>query len=253
MELVLSLFPGAGILDRGFTAEGFCITKGPDIIWDERIEDYHIPPGRFDGIIGGQPCQNYSMANRKRDPAEGDRLVKEMLRIIHEGKPTWFLIENVPGIPNVASHGYTVQRLDLIDCECGGTQTRLRHIQFGSRWGSIIRPIRTPRPRRVTPTLTTVDDSPHARHSRRVRAQGLDTLPLRALTRTARSRAIGNAVPFTMATTLARAVALRGPVTPTDCPCLCGRVTTHGTQATAACRKRMQRRRQNHSRQITWP
>ncbi|MEM7477784.1 MAG: DNA cytosine methyltransferase [Planctomycetota bacterium] len=66
MELVLSLFPGIDVLGRGFEELGFSVVRGPDTLWDQRIEDFHTIPNRFDGIIGGPPCQNYSDANRCR-------------------------------------------------------------------------------------------------------------------------------------------------------------------------------------------
>lgn len=31
--LVLSLFPGIGLLDRAFEDEGACIVRGPDLLW----------------------------------------------------------------------------------------------------------------------------------------------------------------------------------------------------------------------------
>jgi DNA (cytosine-5)-methyltransferase 1 len=250
-ELVLSLFPGVDLLGRGFESLGFCVVRGPDLIWDSRIEDFRSIPGRFDGIIGGPPCQNYSDANRTRNTAEGDRLVLEFLRAIEESRPRWFLIENVRNVPTVAIDGYHVQRLDLTDCECGGRQKRLRHIQFGSDDGSIIRPIRTNGRRPVTPVVMCRTAGKHDRHSRRLHRQGAPLLPLRALTPAAKSRAIGNAVPWQMAVTLARAVTERGPVTPLDCRCGCGRVTETVRFATAACRKRMERRRRGHVRTVT--
>ena len=33
MTLVLSLFPGIGLLDMAFEAEGFCVVRGPDLLW----------------------------------------------------------------------------------------------------------------------------------------------------------------------------------------------------------------------------
>lgn len=253
-ELVLSLFPGIDILGRGFADRGFCVVRGPDLILDERIEDFPAPsPGRFDGIIGGPPCQNYSDANRLRRPEEGDRLVLEFLRCIDGARPKWFLMENVRNVPDVRPRGYQVQRLDLTDCECGGKQKRLRHIQFGSLDGSIIRPVRTKGTRPVTPAVlcrTTAND----RHSRRLARQSAPMLPLRSLTAPARTRAVGNAVPWTMATTLALAVAERGPITDSDCVCGCGRaIAGSQSHATASCRKRMQRRREGQGRILATP
>lgn len=32
-RLILSLFPGIGLLDRAFEECGFCVVRGPDILW----------------------------------------------------------------------------------------------------------------------------------------------------------------------------------------------------------------------------
>lgn len=32
-QLVLSLFPGVGLLDMAFEEEGFCVVRGPDLLW----------------------------------------------------------------------------------------------------------------------------------------------------------------------------------------------------------------------------
>lgn len=121
-ELVLSLFPGIDLLGRGFQAEGFCVVRGPDTLLDDRIEDFVGVAGKFDGVIGGPPCQNYSLLNRHRDEAEGDRLVRHFLRVVSECQPEWWLMENVPNVPDVRLAGYQVQRLDITDRECGGRQ-----------------------------------------------------------------------------------------------------------------------------------
>ena len=31
--LVLSLFPGLGLLDQAFEEDGFCVVRGPDLLW----------------------------------------------------------------------------------------------------------------------------------------------------------------------------------------------------------------------------
>lgn len=248
-QLVLSLFPGVDLLGRAFHAHGFAVVAGPDKILDQRIEDFHAPPGRFDGVIGGPPCQNYSDANRHRDTEEGDRLVREFLRVVAEAAPLWFLMENVRNVPQVQLPGYTVQRLDANDWEFGGKTGRLRHIQFGHREGHIIRPERTNTDRPVTtvPTLTTAPTGPGDRHSRRCERQGFGPLLLRTFTPTARRRVIGNGVPWGMGSALAAAVLGAGPITPLDCVCGCGRVTTKpNTHHGVACRQRTSRRRRGH-------
>lgn len=258
-----------------FEAEGFCVVRGPDLLWDQTIEEFSCASlarsrhpgghaaatsrGPFDGIIAGPPCQNYSDANRNRDIEEGDRLLRETLRVIDEARPEWFLIENVRNVPDVALWPYFVQRLDITDDECGGMQRRLRHIQFGSLWGDVIRPLRRNARRSVTrgkaarAVLASRRRSDHDWPCRRARAQGFEALKLRSLTKAARDRAIGNGVPFAVSATLAAAVKERGPATGEDCICGCGRpVSPHGgRQAIASCRKRMERRRRTPRRIVT--
>lgn len=250
----MSLFPGVDVLGRAFTAAGFCVVFGPDLLLDLRVEDFHGVPGRFDGIIAGPPCQNFSDANRCRDTEEGDRLLREFLRVVDETRPAWWLCENVRNVPDLRLPPYHVQRLPITDAECGGPQRRLRHIQFGSLDGSIIRPTRTNDARRVTRQKAVMcrPTSPHARHCRRAAAQGAQDLSLRALTPGARARAIGNAVPYRVALALALAVASRSPRTVTDCVCGCGRrVAPPARHAQPSCRKRMERRRHGHTRAVT--
>ena len=58
--LVLSLFPGIGLLDMAFEEEGFCVVRGPDLLWGGDNKSFHPPTGRFDGVIGGPPCKGES-------------------------------------------------------------------------------------------------------------------------------------------------------------------------------------------------
>jgi len=253
-QLVLSLFPGVDLLGRAFHAKGFSVVLGPDLLWDSRIEDFSCPADRFDGVIAGPPCVNYSDANRRRDTDEGDRLVREFLRVVAEAQPVWWMMENVRNVPDVRLRGYTVQRLDCTDWEFGGGSGRLRHIQFGHRDGHIIRPVRTQtcRPVTLSPVVTTQAQSRHDRFSRRCAKMGVTALRLAALTPAARRRIIGNGVPHGIGTALADAVLSCGPVTEHDCVCGCGRsVSPGGPHALPACRQRMCRRRKGRGRILT--
>ena len=58
--LVLSLFPGLGVLDKAFEEAGWCVVRGPDVIWAGDVRDFNPPPGHFHGVIGGPPCQSFS-------------------------------------------------------------------------------------------------------------------------------------------------------------------------------------------------
>ena len=114
---ILSLFSGAGGLDLGFENANF------DIVWaneyDKTIwETYRFNhpktyletksitnikneelPINIDGIIGGPPCQSWSLAgsmggiNDKRGA-----LFYDYIRILNHIKPKFFLVENVKGI-----------------------------------------------------------------------------------------------------------------------------------------------------------
>lgn len=102
-QLVLSLFPGIGLLDRAFEEGGFVIVRGPDVLWGGDVRSFHPPPGRFDGVIGGPPCQSFSslvhlVRARGHEPRFGN-LIPEFTRCVMEAAPTWFLMENVPGAP----------------------------------------------------------------------------------------------------------------------------------------------------------
>ncbi|MBX3439722.1 MAG: hypothetical protein KF861_19690 [Planctomycetaceae bacterium] len=163
--------------------------------------------------------------------------------------------------PDVILPGWRMQRLDLNDLDFGGQQGRLRHVQFGSRRGEIIRPERDSsrsvqvrgRGRGVVTTKTVARDRP----SERAAAQGFPELRLRCLRRTYRDAAVGNGVPYGMGRALSRAVIARSPPGPGDCECDCGRVvsTVNGRRqfATASCRKRAQMRREGAYRSVRGP
>jgi DNA (cytosine-5)-methyltransferase 1 len=140
-ELVLSLFPGLDVLGMGFEAEGFCVVQGPDVIFGRDVRDFHLPPGRFDGIIGGDPCQSHSaMATLVRakglEPSFPD-MTGEFQRVVEEAQPRWFLRENVPKAPDCKPVGYEVRsflldhsHLDSGD-DTGNEQMRRRRFWFG--------------------------------------------------------------------------------------------------------------------------
>ncbi len=100
--LVLSLFPGADIFGRAFELEGWCVVRGPELILGQDIRDWHAIEGKFDGIIGGPPCQLYSVAVKGQTATHGN-LIPEFERIVNEAKPKWFVMENVPAAPIISA------------------------------------------------------------------------------------------------------------------------------------------------------
>lgn len=137
-SLILSLFPGIGLLDRAFEERGFCVVRGPDLLWGGDVRGFHPPAGRFGGIIGGPPCQRFSaFANLAKATGArlADDLTPEFERCVAEAAPLWWLMENAPGVPDLAVAGYATHRVEFDNRWCGEEQARRRSFQFGTRDG----------------------------------------------------------------------------------------------------------------------
>lgn len=171
---LVSLFSGAGGMDLGFKKAGFNILWANDfnldatITYKNNIGDHVIHgdictidsseiPGssdinseeNLDVIIGGFPCQGFSIANTKRSMEdERNFLYKEMLRVINDKKPKIFVAENVKGILSMQKGkviemikkdfenlGYVVDIKILNAAEYGVPQARERVIIMGNRIG----------------------------------------------------------------------------------------------------------------------
>jgi len=108
----ISLFAGIGGFDLALEQTGHTVTDQVEIDRHARTvlarrfkarihEDIHdyTPETGADIVVGGFPCQNYSVAGRRGGLA-GDRgaLWWQMHRVVAEGRPTWVVGENVPGL-----------------------------------------------------------------------------------------------------------------------------------------------------------
>ncbi|MEM3845672.1 MAG: DNA (cytosine-5-)-methyltransferase, partial [Candidatus Parvarchaeota archaeon] len=160
---VVSLFSGCGGLDLGFTNAGFRIVYANDN-WKALVETYEknhkvkldtrsitdIPSEEIpkcDGIIGGPPCQSWSLAGKMRGADdERGRLFYEYVRIIKDKQPLFFVAENVPGIASkphlpefkkllgkLEEAGYNVSYKVLDARDYGVPQERKRVIIVGYR------------------------------------------------------------------------------------------------------------------------
>lgn len=160
---VVSLFSGAGGLDLGFKQSGFEVVWANDI--DPcAVETYRLNIGDHivcadiadvslsdvpdcDVLIGGFPCQGFSVANTKRAlNDERNQLYKQYLRMLEAKKPKMFIAENVKGILSIGGGevikrivsdfcavGYDVSYKLLNAADYGVPQTRQRVIIAGVR------------------------------------------------------------------------------------------------------------------------
>ena len=140
---VLSLFPGIGLLDMAFEQEGFCVVRGPDVLWGGDMRKFFAPAGKFDGIIGGPPCQSFSslvhlVRANGHEPKFGN-LIPEFERCVADAQPDWFVMENVPAAPKPTVSGYGTKSFLLDNSHLLGEdgmgleQRRLRRFSFGMR------------------------------------------------------------------------------------------------------------------------
>lgn len=160
---IVSLFSGAGGLDLGFMQAGHDIIWANDI-YDDAVDTYvnnignHIVKGDIsqidssnipdcDMVMGGFPCQGFSIANLKRHIEDSrNKLYKELLRVICDKKPKYFLAENVKGILSLDKGavfsmilkdffeaGYNVTYKVLNSADYGVPQKRERVIIVGIR------------------------------------------------------------------------------------------------------------------------
>lgn len=120
---VLDLFCGCGGFSKGFEDAGFNIRFGIDI-WDEALVTYRknfpnavvlteditkvdgkqildmvgISSEDVDVIIGGPPCQGFSVSGKRMIDDERNVLYKSFVEIVSQIKPKAFVMENVPGL-----------------------------------------------------------------------------------------------------------------------------------------------------------
>lgn len=119
---VIDLFCGCGGMSKGLTDAGLNIIAGIDI-WDKAVENYNknfehnaycedltkLTPDIFDEkynkdkkiidiIVGGPPCQSFSIAGKRDKNDPRNSLFIEYVKYLDYFKPKAFIMENVIGI-----------------------------------------------------------------------------------------------------------------------------------------------------------
>jgi DNA (cytosine-5)-methyltransferase 1 len=169
---VLDLFCGCGGLSLGLEQAGFKIALGIDI-WEDalrtfkanhkdsqvlladlsnanflEIERDFLPDG-VDVVIGGPPCQGFSISG-KRDPNDPrNKLYTGFLKAVEHFKPKAFIMENVPNLASMSNGnikdtiikefeelGYQISHSILLASDFGVPQNRRRFFLVGSRTDS---------------------------------------------------------------------------------------------------------------------
>lgn len=165
----VDLFSGAGGLSLGFWQAGGVPIGAVDID-PEAIETYRamlpiashvccgdveswVPPfepHQVDVVIGGPPCQGFSLARGFRfvdDPR--NHLYRHFVRLVGQLRPKWVVMENVPGITSLGKGvllaqvlqdfegvGYSVECKVVNMANYGVPQTRKRAIFVGNADGA---------------------------------------------------------------------------------------------------------------------
>lgn len=160
---IVSLFSGGGGLDLGFLSEGY------NIIWaidnnKNAVETYKKNIGNHivcadinkidiskipnaDVVLGGPPCQSFSLAGNRNTEDERGQLVWKYIHIIKQVNPKAFVFENVTGLLSAKNSqgkkiiellkkafkniGYTVEQQVMNAADYGIPQRRKRVIIVG--------------------------------------------------------------------------------------------------------------------------
>jgi len=153
MLSVTSLFSGIGGIDLGLEMTGHFKTKlfseidpfcqkvlkkhWPDVPIIPDVRDVDGTKYQTDVLVGGFPCQPFSVAGKRKGKDDQRHLWPEMFRVIKEAKPSIVIGENVQGIINtqmalgscvvdLESEGYKVQPVVLPACSVNAPHRRYR-------------------------------------------------------------------------------------------------------------------------------
>lgn len=170
----IDIFSGAGGLSLGATMAGISVryaiekdsnaaksfevnNKGAKVICGDirevKSKDFLKEREKVFIIMGGPPCQGFSMANTISRTMENPNnvLFREFVRLVSEIKPKWFVLENVWGMTkmeggetikmvqecfeSIKPVGYKVKWKILWADEYGVPQRRMRMFMVGNNQG----------------------------------------------------------------------------------------------------------------------
>lgn len=166
-KTVIDLFCGCGGLSQGFIDAGYKVSLGIDK-WKDAIETFNynhknskgivadlldLKPEmvsknekikEVDVIIGGPPCQGFSIAGKRIVDDERNQLYKTFVNFVDYFNPKAFLMENVPNIMSIGKGavkeqilkdfenlGYNVSYKILLASDYGIPQNRKRAFFVG--------------------------------------------------------------------------------------------------------------------------
>ena len=164
---LIDLFCGAGGMTLGFTEtfghnfesvwandfNKYCVETykvnfgnhcfGGDIVELLKNPNVEVPPA--DVVIGGPPCQGFSLLNKNRNGDPRRELWRPFLEVVEKSKAKIFVIENVPQLLGTLEHGeivgiakkmgFTVVSEKLSAADYGIPQRRTRAFIIGSKVG----------------------------------------------------------------------------------------------------------------------
>jgi DNA (cytosine-5)-methyltransferase 1 len=181
---LIDLFAGAGGMTLGFAEPLFCGGFSPVLAVDNdraamftheanfssrvicgNIEvwlDSEPSVPRADVVIGGPPCQGFSLLNKKRDGDARRALWEPYLDVVRLSRANYFVMENVaelyrsPELSDIREKaqeiGFTIQAAVLNAADYGAPQVRKRTIIVGTKKGAP-EPEFPPKPTHADPRL----------------------------------------------------------------------------------------------------
>ena len=76
------------------------------LLADELLEAAGLARGELSGLIGGPPCQGFSLIGRRQEDDSRNELFAAFFRLVAETRPAFYMAENVPGIMSDRYQGF---------------------------------------------------------------------------------------------------------------------------------------------------